>query len=550
MTDQRLSGFVADTRQAIVSVAAFSLFSSLLMLVIPLFTLQVLDRVLTTRSFDTLIVLAIGAMLVLVLMALLYQLRERIMARVAVMVDDRLGPMVFRLLLQRSALLGLPEQNRLLRDVHYLRSFLVSAGFFTFFELMLVPVFVGLLFIFNVTLASLVLGAVILIALAGLIIEWTARPTLQLAYDRYRKGIAHEDIFLRNAETIEAMGMSSQIEQLWRRQQAAGHQLDLKAADRVAQVNAFIHWTKAILNIAVMTVGAWLAIEGRITTGALILCVIIGMRAIAPMESLVRSFRGISQFRAASRRLQQYLASAIDVRANHAITALPQGPLTVENLVYVPPGGRQPVLKGLSFKLQQGQVLGITGQNGSGKSTLLKAIMGIYRPGQGSVRLGDLEVSQLNRELFGYHIGYLRQDAELFAGSVADNISRLQPAALDEVVAAARFAGAHDLIQRLPDGYSTHVVDGGINLSGGQRQMIALARACFGTPGLLILDEPTAMLDLHETEHVAQMIGRLRESGITTVLVTHQRRLLQEVNQVLVLRDGKIDSLQATKVGN
>ena len=543
ISDSHYQQFVAGLRKAIYTAGIFSMIASLLMLVIPLYTLQILDRVLSTRSLDTLVVLSFGVTLVLLIMALLNQIRDRIMARVANSMDEYLGPMVFRLLLQKAALTGIPEDSRLIRDVHQLRHFLASHSVYMLFELLWVPVFIVLIFFLNPVLGATVLAIALILALLGGIAEIAAKPLLLKAEDNYRQSVSSEEIFLRNAESIEAMGMGSHIEQLWHQQQGGGLGLDLRAADTLATLNALMRFSRTLLNVALMGVGGWLAISEQITTGVMIAAVIIGMRAVAPLEGLMGSWRHLNLARATYKNLRERLQRKDNLRLNHAITAIPQGGLTVEDLVYVPTGGKRPVLKGIGFNMPAGEVIGITGPNGSGKSTLLKLVMGLYVPTSGSVRLGDLEVCQLNRELFGYHIGYLKQDAELFPGTIADNISRLQPAPLDDVIQAARFAGAHDLINSLPDGYGTRVIDGGVNLSGGQRQMIALARAVFGAPGFVVLDEPTAMLDLHETEQVAAMLNRLREAKITTLLVTHQSRLLKEVSQVMVLKAGMIDSL-------
>jgi ATP-binding cassette subfamily C protein EexD len=543
LSDQRLQQLVDNIRSAVFSVGVFSLVSSVLMLVIPLFTLQVLDRVLSTRSIDSLIMLTIGAVLVLIIMGVLHQVRERIMARVAMQVDEQLGPMIFRLLLQQAAFTGIPENARLIREVHQLRNFLSGSSLFVLFELVWFPVFVVIVYVFSPILGGVVTAAALLILLFGALGELVARPLMLQAEDNYSNSVSSEDIFLRNAETIEAMGMSSHIEQLWHQQQGMGLTADLRSSDTIATLNALTRFTRTVLNIMLMSVGGWLVINEQITTGVMIASLIIGIRAIAPLEGLMISWRSFNLSRATYDRLKNRLLATETPRLNHAITSIPRGGLTVDNLVYVPHGSRKPVLKGISFHLPDGVVMGITGPNGAGKSTLLKIAMGLHAPTGGTVHLGDLEVSQLNRELFGYHIGYLKQDAELFPGTVADNISRLQPAPVDDVIAAAQFAGAHKMITSLPDGYGTKVIDGGVNLSSGQRQMIALARAVFGEPRFVVLDEPSAMLDLNETAAVGAMLKRLRHAKITTLLVTHQSRLLKQVNHVMVLKEGMIESM-------
>lgn len=546
--DQHLEQFSSSIRSAVKTVGLFSFISSGLMLVVPLFTLQVLDRVLSTRSIDTLVVLTSAAVFVVLVIALLYQVRDRIMARVVMKMDTDLGPALFRKNLQENAFTGMPENNHLISDIRKLRYFLTGSSLYNLFELPWTPLFIGIVFAFNPVLGAVVTMAVTVMLLLAFTIEYLAKPKMALAEQAQQSNRHHEDVFLRNSESIEAMGMSSQVEQLWQQQQASVHGNELQAEDGIATINAMVRFTRVLLNVMLIAVGAWLVVTSQITTGVMIASLIIGMRAIAPLEAVFSNWRLFNSSRSIINNIRRQIQTVPANRLNHPITAIPSGGLTIDNLVYVPVGSKKPVIKGINYHLPEGHILGVTGHNGSGKSTLLRLAMGLHRPTGGSVRLGDLEVSELNRELFGYHIGYLKQDADLFPGTVAENISRLQPASLNEVIDAAKFAGAHELIMSLPDGYSTRVMGAGFNLSGGQRQMIALARAVFGKPQFLILDEPTAMLDLHETEKVAAMLGRLRRAGITTLIATHQSRLLKEVNDVLILKSGQIDSSKKLKV--
>ena len=547
-TENRLDIFSNSIRSAVKTVGIFSFITSGLLLVVPLFTLQVLDRVLSTRSLDTLIVLTLGATFVVLLIAVLYLVRDRIMARVAIKVDTDLGPALFRKTLQDNAYKGVSENRHLISDIRKLRYFLSGASLYSLFELPWTPLFVAMVFAFSPVLGGMVTLAVMVMLLIGVLNEYLAKPGILQAEQKHHDHLVQEDVYLRNAESIEAMGMASQVEQLWHKHQGAVVDKEIRAEDTAATLNAISRFTRIMLNISLMSVGAWLVVTSQITTGVMIASLIIGMRAIAPLEAVFTNWRQLNVARSVYGNVRKQLESTAANRHNHAIISIPEGGLSIENLVYVPAESKKPVIKGINYHLPEGQILGITGPNGSGKSTLLRLAMGLHRPTNGSVRLGDLEVFELNRELFGYHVGYLKQNADLFPGTVAENISRLQPASLDEVIEVARFAGAHDLIMSLPEGYSTRVMGAGYNLSGGQRQMIALARAVFGKPKFLVLDEPTAMLDLNETENVAAMLRRLREAGITTLVATHQSRLLKEANDVLVLKAGQIDTMKKLKV--
>ena len=405
--DQHLEKFSSSIRSAVKTVGLFSFISSGLMLVVPLFTLQVLDRVLSTRSIDTLVVLTSAAVFVVLVIALLYQVRDRIMARVVMKIDSDLGPALFRKNLQENAFTGMPENNHLISDIRKLRYFLTGSSLYNLFELPWTPLFIGIVFAFNPVLGAVVTMAVTVMLLLAFSSEYLAKPKMALAEQAQQSNRHDEDVFLRNSESIEAMGMSSQVEQLWQQQQASVHGNELQAEDGIATINAMVRFTRVLLNVMLIAVGAWLVVTSQITTGVMIASLIIGMRAIAPLEAVFSNWRLFNSSRSIINNIRRQIQTVQANRLNHPITAIPSGGLTIDNLVYVPLGSKKPVIKGINYHLPEGHILGVTGHNGSGKSTLLRLAMGLHRPTGGSVRLGDLEVSELNRELFGYHIGYL-----------------------------------------------------------------------------------------------------------------------------------------------
>jgi len=542
-TEATLNEFIDTKKKAIITVGLFSLVTSFLMLVIPLFTLQVLDRVISTRSVDTLIMLFVGAFFVLLLTSVLYLIRERIMSRIAIQVHEKIAPLIFRLLLKESAKNKENNQSNYLRDVYLLRYFFSGKAIFIFFEMIWVPVFISIIFLLSPMLGAVVGVAAVMILLLSLIAERIVRPQEAITEKNKLNNINQERLFISNAEVIEAMGMSSHVQNIWHKQQIRDYSTDLKADDVLSIIQSLMMLIRSTLNISLMAVGAWLVINEYLSVGVVIASLIIGMRAISPLESFIKSWRSINLFREIYRRLKNQINDVDKFKNNYAVTGVLKGNISVKNLVYVPFSGAKPILKGISFDLQSGKVMGITGPNGSGKSTLIKNVLGLYKPVSGSINIDDYDVTTLNRELLGNQLGYMKQDAELMPGTIAENISRLQPSPIDAVIDAAKLAGAHELIMSLKDGYSTEIKDGGSNLSGGQRQIIALARAVFGEPAFVVLDEPTAMLDMKETELVARMLARLRNAGITILVVTHQTRLLKEVDQIMVMKDGLIDSI-------
>lgn len=546
--ETNLQAFQKRISAVLKTVALFSIVASGLMLVIPLFTLQVLDRVISTRSIDTLLVLSVGAIGVLLIIALINLIRERIMINVANDLNAELWPEIFRAVIKDNALKAKHDKGDVLNQLQQVKHFLTSSAFFNLFELPWIPLFVVILFSFNATLGGIVLASIAAMLILSFVGELISRPRHDDASKLHVANRNNLDSYLRNAETIEAMGMSSQVEQLYFDQQQSLRQKEIRSESLLASLHSMARLVRMSLNVLLTAVGGWLVVDGQITTGVMIAGLIIGIKAVSPMENIMGNWKSLMLARQLYNQLKQNLSAAEYERSNHAISVVPVGDLTISNLVYVPASSNKAVIRGINYQVKAGSVLGITGPNGSGKSTFLKLAMGLLKPTSGHVQINDLEVSQLNRELFGYHIGYLKQDTALFPGTVAENISRLQPAAIDEIIRAAKMAGAHDLIMSLPQGYDTPLYDGGLNLSGGQRQMIAIARALFGDPRLVILDEPTAMLDLDETEQVAGMLKRLRQAGITTIVVSHQSRLLKEANDVLVIRQGAVDSLKTLKV--
>jgi ATP-binding cassette subfamily C protein/ATP-binding cassette subfamily C protein EexD len=363
------------------------------------------------------------------------------------------------------------------------------------------------------------------------------RTLLGEANERWTAAQRRSETALRNAEVVHAMGMLPALLRRWHADNDRALEQHAQASDRGAAIVGMAKFLRLFIQVGILGLGAYLVLRGELTGGGMIAGSILLSRALAPVEQAIGAWKGLVAARASFERLQALLR-----RHRQAPPALrlpvPEGRISVERLVFTPPGSDRPILKSLDFELMAGEVLAVVGPSGSGKSTLCRLIAGIWAPASGHVRLDGAEVHAWERADFGRHVGYLPQDVELFAGTVRDNIARMADAPDEAVIEAARLAGAHAMILRLRDGYATEIGPHGAVLSGGQRQWIGLARAMFGKPRLVVLDEPNASLDQAGEAALIDAIGRLKARGTTVILVAHRPSLLVHVDKLLVLREG------------
>ncbi|MBL8488133.1 MAG: type I secretion system permease/ATPase [Rhodocyclaceae bacterium] len=518
----------------------FSFFINLLLLVPTLYMLQVFDRVLTSRSNETLVVLTVASALALVVMALLDQLRGRLLAAAGIALDSLLGPQVLKGLLANAAQLGGTEYVHGLRDVASLRAFLTGNGIFAVFDAPWLPFYLILIFVFHPVLGIVAtLGAAFLIVLA-IANEKLTREPLEKLQAESRKAARYIDTSLRNAEVIGGMGMIEAVTRQWQDFNGEVQKRQLQANRLAGFAGGLTKFTRQFLQTAMLCAGAYLVIDQHVTAGVMMAATIILSRALAPVEMLISGWKSLVEARAANARLDQLLQAR---PADQAPTELPApaGHLALERVVFAARGMDKAIIKGVGFELAAGEVLGLIGPSASGKSTLARLIIGLWRPNSGTVRLDGSDIGHWPRERLGPHIGYLPQDVELFAGTVAENIARLGEADSAAVIDAARRAAAHDMILRLPKGYDTPIGEGGAALSGGQRQRIALARALYGNPRLVVLDEPNANLDAEGEAALMQAMAGLKQAGVTLVVISHRPSLLAGADKLLVLRDGAVD---------
>jgi PrtD family type I secretion system ABC transporter len=520
--------------------ALFSFAINALLLVPAIYMLQVFDRVLSSRSEETLVMLSVVAVVALTLMAALDVVRARLLAGCGMALDRRLGPEVLAGLLAQTARLSGAEHLNGLRDVATLRNFLVGAGVIALFDAPWLPLFLLLIYLFHPLLGAVALGGAAAMLLLAVLNERMTRAPLEHALAAGRRSGRFIDAAAGSAETVSALGMQRAVTRRWQalNESALGEQT--AASGLGATFAGLSKFTRQFIQMAMLGAGAWLVIEQHLSAGVMIASTIILGRALAPVEALVGGWRHLVEVRAAWQRLQQLLAANPPAAVATPLPA-PSGALEVERLIYAFPGAERPALRGVSFALPAGESLGVIGPTAAGKSTLARLAVGIWKPLSGAVRLDGADVSAWSREDLGPHVGYVPQSVGLFSGTVAENIARLGAPEGEAVVRAAQRAHAHDMILRLPKGYDTVLGEAGAGLSPGQRQRVALARALYGAPRLVVLDEPNANLDAEGDEALVRTLRGLKDDGVTVLVVAHRPSLLGGVDKLLVLKDGQVE---------
>jgi ATP-binding cassette subfamily C protein len=537
-----LAAAMQACRNALIGVGLFSAVSNILMLTGSVFMLEVYDRVLPSRSVPTLIGLCVIAAFLFAMLGILDLIRSRIMVRIGSSLDEALSGRVYETLIR----LPLKAGNRSdglqpLRDLDSLRSFLSGSGPIAFFDLPWLPVYLAICFIFFhfwIGMAALG-GAIILVSLTIFTEKWTKKPMQDSTQHALaRNGLA--EISIRNAEAIASMGMTARIAGRWadaNRRYMSSHR---KASDVAGGLGAISKSLRMMIQSGVLAVGAWLVINQQASAGIIIAGSILSARALAPVDLAIANWKGFQAARQAWARLNRLL-SIFPAQKELMPLQAPVANLSVENVSAAPPGVQKLVVQDVSFVLQAGNGLGIIGPSASGKSSLSRLLVGLWQPVRGHVRMDGAALDQWMPEALGRHIGYLPQNVELLAGSVAQNISRFEHDADPEaIVKAAKTAGVHDLIVKLPEGYETAVGEQGSALSAGQAQRIALARALYRDPFLVVLDEPNSNLDYEGDEALARAVMSVRKRGGIAVIVAHRPSALEAVDLLCVMSQGRM----------
>ncbi len=519
------------------NIGVFSAVINMLMLMPAIYMLQLYDSVLTSRNEMTLLMLTLIMLGAYTFMGALEYVRSFVLIRVGAQLDMKLNKRVYTAAFEENLKQGNNNAGQALKDLTNLRQFLTGNALFAFFDAPWFPIYIFVIFMFHPALGVFALcGTTILFILAYINEKISHKPLAEAN----SMAVASTNVAsnnLRNAEVIEAMGMLPNIQSRWYKLHSRFLNLQAEASEKAGIVTALSKSFTVALQSLMLGLGALLVLDNSITPGMMIAGSILLGRAIAPVQLLISVWKQIGSTRSAYERLTKLLEQNPAREAGMALPK-PKGVISVENITAAPPGGKVPVIKGLTFSLAAGEVLGIIGPSGSGKSTLARLLVGVWPAAAGKVRLDGADVYLWNKDELGPHIGYLPQDIELFAGTVSENIARFGEVNADKVILAAKRAGVHELILNMPSGYDTPLGDGGTGLSGGQKQRLGLARAMYADPPLIVLDEPNSNLDDVGEQALLAAIIDLRKRGKTIVLITHRTSIISATNKLLLLHEG------------
>ncbi len=530
---QVLLGFKRTFR----TIGVFSGITNFLMLAPSLYMLQVYDRVLTGRNEITLLMLTLMMLGAYLFVSALEFVRSLILVRTAAHMDMRLNKRVYTAAFEQNLKRSGTNAGQALQDLTNLRQFMTGNGLFAFFDAPWFPIYLLVIFMFNPWMGLFAaFGSAVLVILA-VINERVSHKPLAEANSMAIASSTLATNNLRNAEVIEAMGMLPNLQARWLKLHTKFLHLQAEASEKAGIVGAITKFARLSIQSLMLGLGAWLAIDGLITPGMMIAGSILMGKALSPIEQLIGVWKSFASTRSAYERLSKLLEENPPRQAGMELPA-PHGNLSVEGVIAAPPGATVPVIRGLSFAISAGEILGIIGPSGAGKSTLARLLVGVWPASHGKVRLDSADIYHWNKDELGPNIGYLPQDIELFGGSVSENIARFGEVDAEKVITAAKRAGVHEMILHFPKGYDTLLGDGGAGLSGGQKQRLGLARAMYGDPAVLVLDEPNSNLDEAGEVALVNAINDLRGHGKTIVLITHRTSVISTTTKLLLLRDG------------
>lgn len=524
-------------RRPLLHVAGLSFVVNLLLLVPALFMLQVFDRVLSSQSGDTLLVLLVGAGVALALMLALDYLRSRLQGVVGNLVGESLSPVVTRIAIAQGARRAGRSGAEALRDVGTLRALFSAQGLLAVFDAPWLVVYIAIIALAHPWLGIAAAACAAVMLLLAFANDRITRRAIEAVQKEAGQAARYLETSLASAEVAQTLGMTDALVARWQQKNAAVTALQRPIASRSVAMTAFTRMFRQSVQVGILSLGAYLVIQGQATAGVMIATTVLLGRALAPVEQLVGSWRVLAEGRGAYRRLSELLDAA-GAEPERMELPEPAGRLAAHGLVLRAPGTDRLILGGVSLALQPGQSLAIIGPSGAGKSSLVRVLTGVWKPDAGTVRLDDADLTQWPREQIGPWIGYVPQDVELFPGTVAENIARLGEVDAERVVQAAQRAQVHELVLSLPQGYDTVIDPSSALISPGQRQRIALARALYGDPKLLLLDEPNSNLDGAGEAALAAVLREL-SGKVTVVVVTHRSTLIQHVDQMMVLEAGR-----------
>jgi ATP-binding cassette, subfamily C, bacterial len=533
---------LSQCRKNLVTVGVFSFFVNVLILAMPIYLFQLSDRVYTSRSVDTLVMLSVIVVGAIVAHVLLDMMRRVILTRIAVEAESKLGAPVLSAA-ARASQTGSSREFQTLGDLQQLRSFITGPVILLMFDVPVAPVYLLAVFLIHPHLGFIVGGTGGVLFIIALINQkLTAVPYAQANTYASRANLA-ADAMARNAQVINAMGMIPEGVQIWGRETAESLKAQVVAQDRNIYLAGLSKMVRLFTQVAILGWGAWLSLHDELTGGMVIAASIVGGRALAPVEGTIEGWRSFIHARSAYARIKTLLQNS-PLNLERLRLPRPQGMLSVERILYVPATTKKVILNGVSFQLEPGESLAIVGASGSGKSTLARMLVGSINPTAGNVRLDWMELRNWDPRQFGESVGYLPQDVQLFPASIKANIARMREDATDQAIfEAAEVADVHEMISQFAQGYETQVLVDGSPLSGGQKQRIGLARAFFGNPRLVVLDEPNSNLDAPGEFALGKALGRAKDRGITVVAITQRPALLRSVDKIMILKDGTAQAI-------
>ena len=529
-----------ECKSAFISAAGFSMVINILMLVPSLYMLQVYDRVVPTGNKSTLLMLTLIVFVLFVTMSLIEWVRSQILVKVSSRLELLLNQRVFSIAYKQSLYSGGQRATtQPFDDLTGLRQFLTGSGLFAFFDAPWMPIYIALMFVFHAWFGWFSVATSIILVIIAIVNEKATVKTIEEANKQSIISRGQVSRNLRNAEVIEAMGMMPNVRERWLATTHKVLTLQSDASSRAGIIAAASKVVRLTSQSLILGLGAYLVVEREISPGLMIAGSILLGRALAPIDMVIANWKGFINARGQYERLNEMFLK-IPADLEKMPLPAPTGLIQFEEVQVIPPGGKVPVLKGISLIIEAGSLLGVVGPSGAGKSTFARALLGIWPTASGKVRLDGADVSMWNRDELGPYIGYLPQDVELFEGTISENIARFGVIDAEKVVAAAKMANVHELVLQLSEGYDTVIGATGGVLSGGQRQRVGLARALYGNPVLVVLDEPNSNLDEQGELALGNALQQMKKNKVTVILVTHRQNVLVHVDKLLVLNDGRL----------
>lgn len=536
---------ILKAKKSIIMVGFFSMFINLLMLVPPLYMLQLYDRVVSSRSESTLIMLTLIVIVLFITMGLLEMIRSRILIKFGNKFSSLLSDRVFDSTFELANKKPEAASSRLMGDLMQIRQFLSGNGLFAFFDAPWIPIYIGILFLFHFYFGIFAIFAAIILVIITILNEYTTKEKMNEANSLNRESMMHLESTLRNAEVVNAMGMKRNIRKKWEDKYFGFLNAQNDASNKASIWSNTSKTARMFFQSMILGLGAYLAINMELSGGMMIAGSILMGRALAPLDLMINTWKGFSSARMSFKRVDELL-NDFPKEKEYMELPSPQGNLSIENVFAKPPASDKYSLQELNLQVMKGDVVGVVGPSAAGKSTFARIILGVWPVAHGTVRMDGADISQWDREHLGQFLGYLPQDIELFEGTISENIARFSQLDPNKVIEAATKADVHEMILRLPDGYDTVIGKSGMILSGGQRQRIGLARAIYGNPVFVVLDEPNSNLDDQGEIALVKTVEELKKTNTTVIIITHRPNILKVTNKIAMMNSGKVEKYDTT----